>query len=268
MLAIDQLDTRLLEPVTGVFTDVDDTLSTAGKLTAEAFDALWRLHDAGVTVVIVTGRPAGWCDHIARFWPVDAVIGENGGFYFEHDGTKLRCRYLYDDAARRDFRQRLIAVRDRILDEVPGTAIASDQHYREYDLAIDFREDVPPLSDEQALRIQELFEQAGACAKISSVHVNGWYGTFDKLSTSRLWARERLGVDLDTRRQHFVYCGDSPNDEPMFGFFPLSFGMANVEPYLALMRQTPAYVTSESCGAGFRQVADLVLQARTSGAAR
>lgn len=265
MIGIDELEIARLRGLTGVLTDIDDTLSTRGKLTAEAFDAIWRLHDAGVRVVMVTGRPAGWCDHIARFWPVDAVIGENGGLYFYHDGEKLHRRYLHDDATRADFRQRLEAVRERILTEIPGAGIASDQPYREYDLAIDFCEDVAPLEDEQVARIKKLFEEAGAHAKISSIHVNGWFGDFDKLSTARLWATEQLGVDLDERRDALAYCGDSPNDEPMFAYFPLSFGMANVRPFLSMMDSPPAIVTNSECGAGFREVADLVLRARNNG---
>ena len=262
MIEIDQLNPGVLRGIKGLFTDIDDTISTAGKLTSDAFEALWQLHKAGVHVVVVTGRPGGWCDHIARFWPVDAVVGENGGFYFFHDGARLQRRHVYDDAQRRDFRERLQAVRDEILKEVPGARVASDQPYREYDLAIDFCEDVEPLPRGQVLRIKELFERAGANARISSIHVNGWYGDFDKLTTTRLYARERLAVDLDAERGTFVYCGDSPNDEPMFSFFPLSFGMANVRPFLPLMHHHPAFITTRPCGEGFRQVADLVLQAR------
>ena len=201
MKEVRQLDTKRLTGVRGLFADIDDTLSTAGKLTAGAFEALWRLHDSGLRVVVVTGRPAGWCDHIARFWPVDAVVGENGGFYFFHDGKKLRRRHLYDAEQRREFRRRLDSVRDRVLREVPGAAVAADQPYREYDLAIDFCEDVEPLGREKMMRIKELFEEAGARARVSSIHVNGWYGEFDKLSTSRRWAREQLGVDLDAERR-------------------------------------------------------------------
>jgi len=268
VLQINQLDMRSLSQVTCLLTDIDDTLSTAGRMTAEAFDAVWRLHNAQIKVVVVTGRPAGWCDHIARFWPVDAVVGENGGFYFHHDGTKLQRRYLHDADQRRAFREQLGDVRDRILSEVPAAAVASDQPWREYDLAIDFCEDVPPLPQEQVLRIRELFEQAGAHAKISSIHVNGWYGDFDKLSTARLWASEQLGVELADERDRCVYCGDSPNDEPMFAFFPLSFGMANIKPFAAMMKSLPTYVTTKPCGEGFAQVADAILNARTSGGGR
>lgn len=260
MEQIDQLDTKRLAGVSGVFSDIDDTISTRGKITAEAFEALWLLKERGLKVIIVTGRPAGWCDHIARFWPVDAVIGENGGFYFYYDGSKLQRRFLYNDDERRIFRERLAGLREKILDEVPGAGIASDQPYREYDLAVDFCEDVEPLTQSQITRIKELFEQAGAHARISSIHVNGWYGDFDKLSTSRLWAGEQLGIKLDEKCEKFIFCGDSPNDEPMFEFFPLSFGMANVRPFLPLMRNGPAYITNGECGTGFREVVDLVLR--------
>src|SRR5262249_57511345 len=68
--------------IRGVLADIDDTITTDGKLTAAAYGALERLQAAGFRVVPITGRPAGWCDHIARMWPVDAVVGENRAFYF------------------------------------------------------------------------------------------------------------------------------------------------------------------------------------------
>ena len=130
-----------------MFCDIDDTLTTGGRLGAEAYAALERLRCAGKLVIPVTGRPAGWCDHIARMWPVDAVVGENGAFYFYYDGArkKLVQRFLFDAAARAANREKMAAVRERILREVPGCALASDQLYREADLAIDYCEDVPRL---------------------------------------------------------------------------------------------------------------------------
>ena len=266
--AIDQLDPQRLANLGGVFTDIDDTLSTQGKLTSGAFDALWRLHEAGLKMVIVTGRPGGWCDHIARFWPIDAVIGEDGAFYFWYDGDKMRRRYVHDPARRAELLGKLQTVAGKILREVSGCALAGDQAYRECNVAIDYCEDVTPLSQDDALRIKQLFEQAGATAKISSIHVNGWYGDFDKLSTARLYACEQLGIELDEQCGAFAYCGDSPNDEPMFAFFPLSFGMANVRDYLPIMAQHPAFITSRPCGEGFREVAELILRAAASGGSK
>ena len=262
MIEIERIEPGLLGKVSRLLVDIDDTLSTHGKLTAGAFSALWRLYEAGIDVAVVTGRPAGWCDHIARFWPVKAVIGENGAFYFFHDGKKLCQRFVYAAKDRQLFRDKLNIVRDEILRQVPGSALASDQPYRESDVAIDFCEDVPRLDWREILRIKSIFEKAGAHAKISSIHVNGWFGEFDKLSTARLWASERLNSDLEKEADTYVYCGDSPNDEPMFRFFPLSFGVANVRPFLSRMAYPPAFICQEECGAGFSQVVEKILAVR------
>lgn len=264
MQPIDTLPQERLSGVVGVFMDIDETLSTRGKIAPRAFEALWRLHDAGVKTVPVTGRPAGWCDHIARFWPVDAVVGENGGFYFWHDGSRLRQWFQYDAEQRREFRKRLGAVRERILAEVPGCAVASDQLYREYDLAVDFCEDVPALPREDVVRIRRIFEEEGAHAKISSIHVNGWFGDFDKLSTSRRCAQDLFGLDLDRHREAFAFCGDSPNDEPMFAFFPLAFAVANFRPFADLVDHRPAFIASRESGDGFVEIVDRILAARSA----
>ena len=120
---------------------------------------------------------------------------------------------------------------------MPGAAIASDQLYREADLAIDFREDVEPLPPEAIDRIVALFHEAGAVAKVSSIHVNGWFGQYDKLSMTRVFVRDALGLDLETTRSLFVFCGDSPNDEPMFRFFPYGCGVANVRDFASRMQR-------------------------------
>lgn len=247
-----------------VFADVDDTLSTDGHLTAQAYGALEALRNAGLRLVPVTGRPAGWCDHIARMWPVDAVIGENGAFWMWHDGRagKLRARHLLDEAARADCARRIADVRERILRDVPGCAVASDQFCRLYDLAIDFREDVAPLPREAVDRIVALMQQAGMTAKLSSIHVNGWFGAWDKLATARLLVRERFGLELDAERERCVFVGDSPNDAPMFAFFPNSVGVANVADFRDRLDALPAWVTPSRCGAGFAELARLLVDAR------
>jgi HAD superfamily hydrolase (TIGR01484 family) len=247
--------------VRAVLVDIDETLTTSGKLTADAYAALERLHGAGKIVVPVTGRPAGWCDHIARMWPVDAVVGENGAFYFFFSGGKLHKRFLEDAQARAGKRSRLDAIARRILAEVPGCALASDQAYRETDLAIDYCEDVPPLALEAAERIAALMEKAGLKAKISSIHVNGWFGGYDKLATSRLLFAERFGLDLDNSNREFVFIGDSENDAPMFGFFENSVGVANVRRFEKRLASAPKYVTDEAAGAGFIELVEHLLDA-------
>ncbi len=249
-----------------VLTDIDDTLTHAGRLPAVAYAALERLRGAGLRVVPITGRPAGWCDHIARMWPVDGVVGENGAFYFRYDDTARRMvrRYHAAPAERAAHRRQLDALAARILAEVPGAAIAADQPYREADLAIDFCEDVPALPREAVLRIAELFGAAGANARISSIHVNGWFGAYDKLGMSAHLLRDVFGEELSAIREQVVYAGDSPNDEPMFAAFPQAVGVANVRDWSALMTDLPRWVTAAPGGAGFAELADALLAAHHS----
>jgi HAD superfamily hydrolase (TIGR01484 family) len=257
-------DPRVWRSLRAVLADIDDTLTTEGKLTGAAFGSLERLQKAGLLVVPVTGRPAGWCDHIARMWPVDAVVGENGAFWFRYDrGTrKMIRRFVQGDAERAANRQRLSAVAEDILRGVPGSAVAADQAYRETDLAIDYCEDVPRLPQVAVERIIAIMEEAGLTAKASSIHVNGWFGTHDKLSTTVLLAREAFGIDVDAGRARLAFVGDSPNDEPMFRFFPHAIGVANVRDFAGRLATMPAYVTQARGGAGFAEFAEAVLAAR------
>lgn len=247
-----------------VLADIDDTLTSHGRLTAAAYAALERLESAGFIVVPITGRPAGWCDLIARFWPVDGIVGENGALFMRYDrkARKMQRRFLQGEAERSTARAKLAALAETILREVPGCALASDQQYRECDLAIDFCEDVPPLPRPAVDRIVALFEAAGATAKVSSIHVNGWFGHWDKLAMTRIFLAECYGADLDAVRDQIVFAGDSPNDAPMFAYFRHSVGVANVRPFLDRIAAPPAYVTPSEGGAGFVELADALLEAR------
>ena len=247
-----------------VLTDIDDTLSLHGRLPAAAYDALERLQAAGLRVIPVTGRPAGWCDHIARFWPVDGVIGENGAFYMWHDAQAhvLRSRHWLAPDQQVHARQRLAELQARILAEVPGCAVASDQFCRLYDLAIDFCEDVPALSATAVDRIAALMQEAGMTAKVSSIHVNGWFGEWDKRAMARLMLAERYGLDLEQEASRMVFVGDSPNDAPMFAAFPNAVGVANVRDCLARLTHRPAWITHAPGGLGFVEFTNRLLALR------
>lgn len=255
--------------IRGVFTDIDDTLTSDGRLTARAYGAMERLQDAGIAVVPITGRPAGWCDHIARMWPVDGVVGENGAFYFRYDREHRRMdrRYVDADDVRGEKRRRLEELGREIVKAVPGAAISADQLYRETDLAIDFCEDVPPLNQDSVERIAAIMTKAGATAKVSSIHVNGWFGAYDKLTMTKLFASDCLDVDLNVAEDGFVFVGDSPNDSPMFDFFSHSVGVANVCAFEGRLTSPPAYVTVGHGGNGFAEVADLIVAARAGSGA-
>lgn len=239
--------------------DIDDTLTVAGKLVPAAFQALADLAAAGMLVIPVTGRPAGWCDLIARQWPVSAVIGENGAFAFYEDSEARLQHFFHPSVDIQATRARLDAIRDAVLDAVDGARVSKDQPFRMFDLAIDFREEPPDLGLDAAEQIKRVFEAHGARAKVSSIHVNGWFGDYDKLSMAREYLSGRYGLGAATIRDRFVFVGDSPNDAPMFEFFPRSVGVANVRRFLDRIAHPPTFVTEREGGEGFAEFARLLL---------
>ncbi len=257
MKAFKTMPAAMCRRIIGVLFDIDDTLTTGGRLTTAAYGALDRLHASGLMVIPITGRSAGWCDQIARLWPVDAVVGENGAFYFRYDPQqrKLQRRFFLEERLRAANRDRLSELAKVIVSEVPGCALASEQAYRESDLAIDYCEDVAPMPDAEVGRIVDLFLNAGANAKVSSIHVNGWFGEYDKLTMTRILMCECFSIDLDADRDRFLFVGDSPNDAPMFAYFPYSIGVANVADFGGRVAPPPAYVTDARCGVGFVEAA-------------
>jgi len=252
MTPIASLSAEEAQRVQLLFTDIDGTLTDeAGRIPAEVFATLEAARDAGLTVIPVTGRPAGWCDMIARTWPVHGVVGENGGLYFERgrgagkgpDAAMTRL-YAQDAAERAANRARLQTLAAEVLAAFPGSALASDQTYREFDIAVDFCEDVPRLPDAAIDGIVAHLEAAGCHVKVSDIHVNAWFGEHDKASMCRT-VGERLGLDLLGADAHAAtYFGDSPNDAPLFAVFPLAVGVANVAELAHRMATLPAYVTA------------------------
>jgi hypothetical protein len=194
-------------------------------------------------------------------WPVDGVVGENGAFNFRYDAgsRKMIRRYWKPEKERRADRKRLNFIEKQIRKSVPGSRVASDQAYREADLAIDFCEDVEPLTPSEIDCIVACFTAAGAQAKISSIHVNGWFGDYDKLAMTRLFFGEVFGQNLDAVKTQVIYVGDSPNDAPMFGYFPNSVGVANVRNFTGNMSHDPAWVTEREGGLGFAEIADRLI---------
>jgi hydroxymethylpyrimidine pyrophosphatase-like HAD family hydrolase len=161
-------------------------------------------------------------------------------------------------------RARLASVERDVLSEVEGSALASDQAYRVADLAIDFCEDVPRLPETDIDRIVAIFERHGATAKVSSIHVNGWFGDYDKLGMAKIALKNLFGLDWDSARNSVIYVGDSPNDEPMFAAFPLSVGVANIHAFTNRLNNKPTFVTTAHSGAGFAEMAELLLDARNA----
>ena len=254
--------------ITGVFTDIDDTLTTAGAITPDALAALGQLKAAGLDVIAITGRPVGWSEPFAREWPVDAIVAENGAVslhksnkkasqpaYFGH--LMLSKLYQQNTATRAANFARMQQVGERILREVPGTVLAQDSPGRETDMAIDHSE-FTHLPAESIAHVVSIMHSEGMNATVSSIHINGWFGEHNKLEGARWIVCELLGRDLDNEMDHWVYVGDSTNDQLMFEAFPNSVGVANIERFLPELKHKPRYVTQGARGAGFAEVAALL----------
>jgi HAD superfamily hydrolase (TIGR01484 family) len=250
-----------LDEIKIILTDIDDTLTTDGRLTGKAYVAMERLSESGYTVIPITGRCAGWCDHIARMWPVSGVVGESGAFFYsyDHNSKMMQHKYCQTGKVRKKNYGLLQKIKKTILANVSGAALASDQNFRLTDLAIDFAEDVTPLPSEKISEIVNIVERAGAIAKISSIHINCWIGDHNKLSTSLMILDQIFGVSEAEAQKNVLFVGDSPNDSLMFGFFNNSVGVANVTNLLDYMDERPKYITSMRAGAGFVEIADFLL---------
>ena len=257
--------------IVGVLTDIDDTLTTDGAITADALAALVALQAAGLPVIAVTGRPVGWSQPFALDWPLDAIVAENGavalfskkkGLQPNQDGRKLLSKLYQQDVPTRlaNF-ARMQRVAARLTAEVPGAVLAQDSPGRETDIAIDHSEfaHLPPERIAQALQIMR---SEGMNASVSSIHINGWFGSHNKLEGARWIVNELLGRELDVELDRWVYVGDSTNDQLMFEAFPHSVGVANVRRFEAELQHPPRYITESERGAGFAEVAATLLAAR------
>jgi HAD superfamily hydrolase (TIGR01484 family) len=245
--------------------DIDDTITREGKLLAASYTALWKLKEAGLRLIPVTGRPAGWCDLIAREWPVDGVVGENGALVFweEPDGEgrrRPRLRAEFHPKAVRNDHPALKRIRERAFAEIPPLREAKDQFARLFDLALDFAEEEPVLPLSAAERIREIALEEGARAKVSSIHVNIWMGDYDKLSMAEHFLKSRFGWRPGAGDREVVFVGDSPNDEPMFARFPLASAVANIRRYEGLIRHYPAFIAGKENAEGFAEIAETILR--------
>lgn len=261
----------------GVFTDIDDTLTTDGAITPDALQALADLKAAGLSVVAITGRPVGWSEPFALQWPVDAIVAENGAVALRRAaaeglneiGTQrlwdkrwqLSKSYQQSPAVRQRNFARMQEVLAQIEAEVPGARRATDSAGRETDIAIDHSEftHLPQEAIDHAVRIMR---KAGMNATVSSIHINGWFGDHNKLEGARWIVRELWGRDLDAEMDRWVYVGDSTNDQLMFQHFEHSVGVANVARFVPQLQHLPRYVTDGERGAGFAEVARAVLANR------
>ncbi len=260
--------------IIGVFTDIDDTLTTDGAITTDALKALGELKTAGLHVIPITGRPVGWSEQVAfggdKTWPVDAVVAENGStaLFLNQTGFSLPKKkheqllkiYQQDGATRSKNYERMQQIAQRVQREVSGVVLSQDSGGRETDIAIDHSE-FAQLSAEKMNQVVQIMQSEGMNATISSIHINGWFGDHNKLAGARWIVRELFGRDLDDEMDRWVYVGDSTNDTLMFEYFAHSVGVANILRFEAELSHKPRYITLAERGAGFAEVARALLQA-------
>jgi hypothetical protein len=237
----------------GVVFDVDDTVTRAGLVEREAFDALWALRDRGWIAIAVTGRPLGWSDAIAATWPVAAAVGENGAGWALRTVTGMRTGTA--PLADPGLRERVLAA---VRSALPSVRLAWDQPARRADIAFDVGEGVL-LPAETIRALVELIEGQGGRSLVSSVHAHAIPGEWDKASGAKA-AAAALGIDAERLRTRFVFVGDSGNDAAAFAFFERTVGVANVAEHLARLPVPPRFVTRADRGRGFAELVGHLLR--------
>lgn len=251
--------------IVGVFTDIDDTLTTEGVVPPATVQALTDLRAAGLHVVPITGRPVGWSEPFARAWAVDAIVAENGAVAIRADAScagGLHKRYQQEAATRATHFERMQRVGQRILREVPGSMLSRDHAGRETDIAIDHSE-FTHLSQPAIDQVVRIMQSEGMNATVSSIHINGWHGDHNKWQGACWIVRELWGRDLASEIDRWAYVGDSTNDQVMFERFTHGVGVANIRRFEAQLRHKPRYITQAERGAGFNEFARSLLASRT-----
>jgi HAD superfamily hydrolase (TIGR01484 family) len=249
------------QKIVGVFTDIDDTLTTEGAITSDALQSLQNLKAAGLMVIPITGRPVGWSIPFASTWPVDAMVAENGAVALLHNSQTNQVNKLYqqDPATRTHNFEQMQRIAQRVLNEVPGTVMAQDSNGRQTDIAFDHSE-FHKLSKDQIQQVLQLLKQEGMTATVSSIHINAWFGDHNKWHGAQWILKELTGRDLKQELDQWVYVGDSSNDQVMFEHFTHSVGVANIRRFEHELKHLPKYIANQERGAGFAEVVNSLLQ--------
>jgi len=249
--------------LTGLVFDLDGTLLTGGVLSAEAYRALWALRDSGLKLVVCTGRPAGWGEVLARQWPVELVVTENGAVAFRAAGGRLRRIDRLGATERKQRRERLDEIARRARQQFAELLPADDNAGRCSDVTFDIGEHQQVATD-VIVAARRWAAEAGARSHLSSVHLHLTLDADDKASGTFYALAAALGEDCTAARERYAFVGDSGNDAACFAAFSLTFGVAGVRAHLAAMSVPPRFVSRAAAGAGFVEIATRLVALRSA----
>lgn len=229
-----------------IVSDVDDTITKNGKLHPAALKALWDLKNSGRTIILVTGGSVGWADAYLRQWPVDAVITESGAVMIclSKEGEVI---HVTNPAINRDA---VLKKRAELLKVTSGLKFSSDQPARVFDVAYD-KKKMDPM---EVKVLKNTLSIMGANYAESSIHINAWFGDYDKKKAVKHFFQGPLEMKEDYYLEHSLYLGDSFNDQPLFGYIPTSIGMHTVQDQREKFDILPTYITEGGPGDGFCEV--------------
>ncbi|MCH3918717.1 MAG: haloacid dehalogenase [Spirochaetia bacterium] len=253
MKSLDTFPSSSLEGIEYILTDVDDTITTKGKLLPVALEALWKFYDAGYKVICVTGGSAGWADVYLRQWPIFAVVTESGAVSLYREGKNYR-KYIHPSIVREGYRQRMEHVMDTVCTQVPGAKLSSDQFARLFDIAFDYGSEPPYLDEKGVSAVVNVCRSLGCNTAVSSIHVNAWFGDYDKYTGTASFFSQILGIGEKEMKARSLYVGDAPNDEVMFRNFPLSFAVGNFKDKASQVTYLPSYLAKAAGGEGFSEI--------------
>ncbi|MBN1646779.1 MAG: HAD-IIB family hydrolase [Spirochaetales bacterium] len=252
------LSREKVDKIRYVLTDIDGTLTDSGRLTAETYASLWRLSRAGYHIVPVSGGGAGTAIYAIQAWPIDAIVTESGAIAYYRQDNEIKTFY-HPEAGKNTRNSLRESMLREFRDRIPEFKLARDQFSRIFDIAVDYHEAKPYFNECDIAEVFAIAGKYGARVRQSSIHLNVYFGNYDKLDTIKRIFPLVFGIELDEWLHSCLYIGDAPNDQEMFRYFPVSAGVKNILKYADILEHKPKYIAESSCGEGFTEIADLLL---------
>ncbi|NUN67340.1 HAD family phosphatase (plasmid) [Pseudanabaena biceps] len=249
LLNLNQAD---LSDIRLIASDVDGTLTDNGKFSSDFIFTLLALQSAGIKVLLVTGRSAGWVSALVNYLPVVGATAENGEVFLQADGQQ---DLLFSVPNLSRHRILLENTFHHVKQLFPNLRPSADNQFR----ITDWTFDVDNLSADDIQAISTQCDLMGWSFTYSNVqcHIKPLH---QNKATGLLSVLKKYFPELNS--QQVLTIGDSPNDKAMFNPdpFPISVGVANVRHYQNKMLHLPKYLTQASEFAGFAELAKLLLQ--------